>query len=485
MRLYMLIDLCFCIIGQMKRSFLSWISISFFAMIFAGCYNNVNIIKEIRVGLHNNNELKIQIDVLTTSAADAYAEYWPEKGDSTKKMQSTVVKNVTVHSLVLCNISPKTSYSYHIVTLQNGVKRVSNTYNFKSRDLPMWLQEQFKAINTYPKLIPEDFKDGLMLVNKKYAPGIACLVDYMGNIRWYHTVDGMGYKVVHFTKDNTILSLLGTNDEPTSYGSQILEVNLLGDTLLYLKKGQGDFKQTIHHEILKNDKGQVVTLTVEKKIMDLSSIGGKKKDTINSDGIIVLDKNARMIWKWSVFDVTDPLKDPNLLKNKKDWTHANSLNYDTDGNYLISFYNTGQIWKVDAKTGKVLWKFGKGGDITMPADCDFTQAHAAHINPYGNLMFFDNGTEKMQSEVFAVKLNEPEKTAKLDLHFKLPPEVFNGRMGSAYMINDTTVLCCCSKKHIIVLADRKGILLWTMESAMPSYRAEFIKSAQLAPYLKP
>ena len=468
----------------MRKRFLAYAALVLSAAIFAGC-NNGGLIKEIKVGIHKNNQLKIRLDVLTTSPVDAYAEYWLAQGDSTQKILSTTVKNSLSHSLVLINILPKTNYAYHIVTIDNGVKKVSKTYTFKSNDLPGWLQGQFKAINPYPKLIPQAFKDGLMLLNKNYSPGIACLVDYKGQLRWYHIVDGMAYKVVHYTKDKTILALLGTNDDPTSYGRQILEVNLLGDTILNLKKGQGDFQQKIHHEILKNDKGQLVTLTVEKKIMDLTSIGGSKQDTVNSDGIMVMDNHAKKIWKWSVFDAADPLKDPNILKNKKDWTHANSLNYDTDGNYLISFFNTGQIWKVDAKTGKVIWKFGKGGTVAMPAECDFTQAHAVHINRDGNMMFFDNGVEKKQSGVFALKLNEPKFSSTLDFHVKLPQDVFNGRMGSAYMINDTSLLVCCSKRHILVLSDKKGTLLWTMETAMPSYRAEFITTAQLSPYLKP
>ncbi|WP_428329419.1 aryl-sulfate sulfotransferase [Mucilaginibacter sp.] len=470
----------------MIKRFLVYVVLVFFTAIFSGCFNSGgSIIKEIRIGLHNNNELKIRIVVLTTAPADAYVEYWPQKGGSNDKMLSNVSKNAVSDTLVLCNIIPNTNYLYHIITTENGVKRVSKTYNFKSHDLPMWLQEQFKAINPFPKLIPADFKNGLMLINKRYAPGVACLVDYKGQIRWYHMVDGMGFKVVHYTKNNTILSILGTNDEPTSYGSQILEVNLLGDTLLNLKKGQGDFKSTIHHEILRNNKNQLVTLFVDKKIMDLSAVGGGKKDTVSGDGILVMDNHAKKIWQWSVFDAMDPLKDAGLLKSKKDWMHANSLNFDKDGNYIISFYNNGQIWKVDAATGKVIWKFGKGGNIKMPAECDFTQAHAAHINKDGNLMFFDNGVEKKQSEVFALKLDELGKTSKIDLHFKLPKEIFNGRMGSAYMINDTAILVCCSKRHIIVLADRKGTLLWTLETSMPSYRAEFIKSEQLSPYLKP
>jgi arylsulfate sulfotransferase len=450
--------------------------------IFIGCSNS-NFVKEIHVGLHNNNELKIQVDVTTTGPADVYVEYWADKGG--KKFRSVLSKNAVSHSLVLCNIIPNTDYAYDIVTSRNDVKSISKVYAFKSHELQLFLQDQFKA-KSLPKVpLPAEFKDGLMLINKRFAPGVAYLVDYQGQIKWYHMIDRLGFKVLHFTKDNTLLSILGRNDEPTSYGSEILEINLLGDTLLHLKKGQGDFKQTIHHEILKNDKGQLVTLFVDQKIMDLVSIGGGKKDTVNGDGIIVMDKSGKQVWKWSVFDVMDPLKDPHLLKTKKDWMHANSLNYDTDGNYLMSFYNNGQIWKIDSKTGKVIYKFGKGGTIAMPAECNFTQAHAAHINPHGNLMFFDNGVEKHQSGVFAMKIDEQGKSSKIAMHFQLPKEIFNGRMGSAYMINDTTTLVCCSKRHIIVLANSKGVLQWTMETSVPTYRAEFIKYKQLDPYLKP
>jgi outer membrane protein assembly factor BamB len=219
--------------------------------------------------------------------------------------------------------------------------------------------------------------------------------------------------------------------------------------------------------------------------MDLSSVGGGKQDTVGSDGIIIMDSTGKKLWQWSVFDVMDPLKDPGILKNKKDWTHANSLNFDKDGNFLISFYNNGQIWKLDAHTGKIIWKFGKGGTIAMPAECNFTQSHAVHINPFGSLMFFDNGVAKKQSEVFALKLDEKRKTAVIDLHIKLPEEVYNERMGSAYMVGDSTILCCCSKKHITVLANKKGVLLWTLNTGIPPYRVEFLKRGLFAPYLQP
>ncbi|KAF2331839.1 aryl-sulfate sulfotransferase [Flavobacterium ginsenosidimutans] len=448
----------------------------------ASCSKNQGI-ANINIGIHGNNELKIQIDVTTNDQTQVYAEYWSDKKGTNSKITTPISKSGIKHSLVLCNITPETSYSYQLFTVQDGEKKPSKIYTFKSRKLPEWLQKQFKANCPKPELLPANFKKGFMLLAKRETPGTAYIVDYKGNLRWYHTLEGTGFKVPHFTKEQTIISILGTNDEPTSYGSEILEINLQGDTLMHIKKGQGDLKQVIHHEIIKKSANEIVTITVDQKIMDLTSIGGKKQDTINGDGILILDKKGKQLWKWSVFDDLDPLKDKDLLKTKKDWTHANSLNYDTDGNFLISFYNNGQIWKVNAKTGKVMWKLGKGGNMKMTPESNFSQAHAAHIDQEGSLLFFDNGVDKKQSSVFAFKIDEKNNAAKLDFHIKLPKEIYNDRMGSAYMIDKDAILVCCSKRHITVLTNKKGVLLWALESEIPPYRTIFIPEEKLKPFL--
>ena len=453
-----------------------------FAMLAAGCgYSGGKAVKEIHIGRHHNNALQVEVDALTADSAETYVRYWPDSAGEGSALSSSAAPRGLQHKMVLLNLVPGTKYSYRVVA--NGTP--TKVYGFESPVLPMWLQEQFKATRDSMGLVPQVFKEGMMLLNKRETPGIAYIVDYKGRIRWYHEVDGTGFKVTHFTRDRTVVSILGKNDEPTSYGSEILEVNLMGDTVLYLKKGMGDLKYSIHHEILKDSAGRYLTLFVDQRLLDLRSVGGGARDTVNGDGILILDRAGRVVWRWSVFDVVDPLKDPHLLKTRRDWMHANSLNFDRDGNFIVSFYNNGQIWKVDAHTGKVLWKFGKGGDIAMPAECSFTQAHAVHINPSGALMFFDNGVENRLSEVFAVRLDEGRRSADMDLHVKLPPDIYNDRMGSAYMITDSTVLCCSSKRKITVLVNRKGTLLWDMETAIPPYRVEFLKKQQVAPWLVP
>ena len=119
----------------------------------------------------------------------------------------------------------------------------------------------------------------------------------------------------------------------------------------------------------------------------------------------------------------------------------------------------------------------------MPASGTFSQSHAVHINPYGSLMLFDNGVGKGVSGVYAFSIQPDGRTAAMDWHFNLPAEIYNDRMGSAYMVNDSLVLCCCSKRHITVLADKKGMLLWTLDTAIPPYRVQFIPAAMVKPFI--
>ena len=100
-------------------------------------------------------------------------------------------------------------------------------------------------------------------------------------------------------------------------------------------------------------------------------------------------------------------------------------------------------------------------------------------------MFFNNGVDKGQSEVYGIKLDEAAQTAKTDLRIQLPKDIYNDRMGSAYLVSDSTVLCCCSKRHIAVLTDLKGVLLWSMDTAIPPYRIEFANKEELARWLLP
>lgn len=332
--------------------------------------------------------------------------------------------------------------------------------------------------------LPLPFQKGYVLAYQREVPGIITLVDVNGNVVWSYRSENAGFKMVSFTRNHTLLCITGTKDNDIGYGNAIVELSLRGDTLLYLKKGQNDFKEFIHHEIFLNKKDQMVTLTREERIVDLSKAGGSKNDTVVGDGVLVLNKNGQQVWKWTVFDALNPLNEKEILKLKKDWMHANSISLDRDGNYLVSFYNNGQVWKINSITGEVIWKFGKGGDFEIPYNTIFHQAHAAHINNKGWLMLFDNGADKKRSRSLAFAVDTVSKRAEPVIESWVPPSLYSDRMGSTYLVGDTALLVCLSRHKTIGLTNLAGDFLWKLSNKnMMSYRAEFIPGEMLTPYL--
>lgn len=451
-------------------------------LLMQACTNNGgNDITEITLTPKGQNALKVKVAIQCTDTVDAAVEYWP-KGKEQQRTTTGLSKHQLHHAIVLTNLLPAQSYEYRVLTGHGKALYGSKVYAFNTTDFPMWMKDVFNVVCPDSSVLPASFRQGYVMISRRDDPGVLFLLNAKGHIVWYHQVSGTGFKVARFTENNTLLSLLGGPAYETSYGDEILELSLTGDTLADLKKGR-DFKPTIHHEILLNPKNEFVTLCVEDRITDLSSKGGSKTDTVRGDGILVLDRQGKEVWKWTVFDALNPLDNKNILLEKKDWMHANCVTFDKDGNYLISFYNNGQIWKIDARTGKRLWTFGKGGDFDMPATSLFDQAHAVHINEHGDLMFFDNGVSKKTSRTLAFKLAENEKQAHVVIDTKLPPENYNERMGSSYLVGDSALLQCATKRNTVILTNLQGRFLWLMRTGMSSYRASFIPAERLAPYI--
>lgn len=439
-------------------------------------------ITEIRLTPQGQNSLKVKAGIQCTDTLDAAVEYW-RRGHEEERTITPLSLHQLHHDIVLTNLRPSCEYEYRVLTGHGKNLHNSKVYTFNTSDLPIWMKDIFSVLCPDSSLVPASFRKGYVMVSRRDDPGVLFLVNAKGDIVWYHQVSGTGFKVARFTDQHTFLGLLGGPAYETSYGDQILELSLTGDTLLNLKKGQQDFKQTIHHEILLNPANQLVTLCVEERTADLSSKGGSKQDTVKGDGILVLDRQGKQVWKWTVFDVLDPLTDKDILKDKKDWMHANCVAFDKDGNYLISFYNNGQIWKIDARSGKRLWAFGKGGDFPLPDSVLFDQAHAVHINQLGQLMFFDNGVSKKISRTLAFDLDEDKKQARLVIDSKLPPENFNERMGSSYLVGDSALLQCATKRNTVILTNQQGRFFWLLRTGISSYRASFIPAEQVAPYV--
>ena len=113
-------------------------------------------------------------------------------------------------------------------------------------------------------------------------------------------------------------------------------------------------------------------------------------------GVQELDiKTGRVLFDWRSIDHVRLVesyyhlpRDPGRIF---DYFHVNSVETDHDGNLIVSARNTHTIYKIDRRTGKVLWRLGgKRSDFTLGRAARFAWQHDARRRPDGALTLFDN-----------------------------------------------------------------------------------------------
>ncbi|MDB5014044.1 MAG: hypothetical protein JWQ25_2246, partial [Daejeonella sp.] len=321
----------------------------------------------------------------------------------------------------------------------------------------------------------KELKNKYFLTQILTEPGSVVIIDNKGEIVWYEPFQ-KGVKVSHWTSDKTVLCIVGPEKIPSSGGNEIVEIGLDGKVLTHLEKGKGDMDKLVHHEVRKDKDKNIYALTFVKKVVDLSAVKGQKQDTVQGDGIVIFNKKGKKIWEWSVLDHLDPLKDPNILKNKKDWVHGNALFRLDNGDFLMSFRDLNQVWKIHFKTGKVLWKFGEKGDFPLDSKLIFSSQHYIHPTKENNFMILDNGAKTHISRAMVFNLDEVNKIAKPVNVVALPAEYYTTAKGSAALFGEKKdkVLFCLTDPRAFLITDLKGKILWKVQVGGDPYRLEEI-----------
>ena len=413
-----------------------------------------------------NSSLRQIFTFRTDTSVRTFIEYWHD-GNKKKLFHSDTSSFGLNHRIVVWGLKPECDYSYRIVTTDNKFYTESEVATFKTSFLPVWVDSYY----TYSK---NAFKiNGKLLISNRKDPGMLVLLDSEGNIVWYNAFTKF-LKTAWYTQNNTFLFILSDPGYKTTYGNHLLEMNLKGDTLVHFRKESPGFAKTFHHETLLDKSGNIVVLTAENRKFDLSKVGGSKNDSITVDGIQIFSTDGKKLWEWTVFDVEDPLKDSEILKTKSDWLHANSMCFDNDSNFLVSFYNINQIWKINSKSGKLIWKFGEHGDIVPDQNALFSGQHTLHKNQDGSLMMFDNGTKAKRSRALSFTIDEQQKTAKMIINAPLPDSLYTEKMGSAFLLDKTTILQCSTNKNYLLATDLNGKIFWKVKTGGLTYRAQFI-----------
>jgi hypothetical protein len=100
-----------------------------------------------------------------------------------------------------------------------------------------------------------------------------------------------------------------------------------------------------------------------------------------------------------------------------DYFHINSIDIDHDGNFLVSARNTHAIYKLDRRTGRVIWRLGgKRSDFELGRGVAFGWQHDARRLPDGTVTLFDNAAApklRKQSRGIVLRVDERHKRVTL------------------------------------------------------------------------
>lgn len=195
------------------------------------------------------------------------------------------------------------------------------------------------------------------------------------------------------------------------------------------------------HEMRLMADGSYWLMIYDSQIVDMSVIvpGGQVEATV--EGLIIQhissDGNVLFQWSsWEHFQITDA--DPaivNLTATGIDYVHGNALDFDENGNLLLSSRNLSEITKINTTTGDIIWRFGgTQNQFQIIGDSiNFSAQHHIRYNGNGLYSLFDNGWGRSVkfSRGLEYQLNEEIKTAYLirdDNHYD--SMVFSPVMGS-------------------------------------------------------
>jgi hypothetical protein len=236
-----------------------------------------------------------------------------------------------------------------------------------------------------------------------------------------------------------------------------------------------------HHEFLISPEDTALFDIYHKVPMDLSDSGGPANGTV-LDGIVqeVDIETGEVLFEWhSLEHVGIDESYSSLPENPEyahDYFHINSVDVDNDDNLIVSSRTTWTVYKIDRRSGEVIWRLGgKNSDFKMGPGARFVYQHDARRQPDGTITIFDNRNVNRdeQSRAIVLKLDEDAMTATLVREYTHPDKVPSATQGSMQVLPNGNVFVGWGSEPVLSEFGPGGELLFDAKFPVEgeSYRA--------------
>lgn len=293
-----------------------------------------------------------------------------------------------------------------------------------------------------------------------------------GEVLWYQEV-GAGLDLPNFVKVEGFGLDSASGRIQVLYGHHGLrELLWSGEVVQHVPRSS--LPRPLHHDVLR----------VGPHLLALQADAHDEPDgSYVLDGVYVLDEGGEVVAEWDLRDHLAPtgggpgsgywtIEFPGAV----DYTHANSLYVDDNGDWYLSFRLLDTVLKVrgalDAPDfGEILWALAPtdrgllGNDLTVASTngatdvLDFERQHHANLDEQGRLLLFDNRDAAEASRVLRIRIDEGAGVADIEEAWGL--DVHCPVQGSATPLPNGHVLATCpTLQRIVELAPGQPEPVW-------------------------
>ena len=363
--------------------------------------------------------------------------------------------------VVVTGLDPSTDYEIYIDARAGADSGVSEKASYTTAALP----EALKSIRI--DMSTGTFPSGYILAGAEASDSTlyALAFDSTGKLAWYrHFPDHKQILDLQQQPNGHFTSYLGGSTGWQPVDGEFAEFTVAGDITHEWKLPDQYFLDGHEIRFLMQDTMVVAAYLFgyDEHEMDMTEHGGGPNDQATVHQIFRLSPSgdAEVLFnaldRWTQDDWVSP-----PLTDALDIDHPNSLDFDSDGNLIVSWRSLGAITKHDATTGEVLWQLGgTKSDFTIEGDPlnGFGGQHFARMLPDGHLLFYDNGTNHDPGESRAVEyaIDQTKKTATFVWDFRHSPRIFTTFMGSTQRLPNGNTLMGYSTDATLTEVDPNG-----------------------------
>jgi Arylsulfotransferase (ASST) len=330
---------------------------------------------------------------------------------------------------------------------------------------------------------------GHIFVSPKKGPGersptqdAPLIVDGAGEPVWFHPLQDTEADVFNFAvqtyKGETVLTWW--EGHHTGYGQG--EYVICDHSYREIKRVRaGNGYQGDHHEfrITPEDTALITIYAVTRR--NLSGVGGPVAGSV-LDGIVqeVDIETGEVLFEWHSLDHVgldeSYYEPPPDLVAPFDYFHINSVDPNPDGYLTISARRTSTVYKIDRKTGAIVWRLGgEQSDFAMGYGTRTDWQHDARHHPDGMITIFDNGgiEKDVQSRAIVVEIDEDGMSATLVGEYTHPDEILAATQGNVQVLPNGNVFVGWGSEPRFSEFSHDGKLLFdaSFPGEVESYRA--------------